>query len=196
MTCTNLTECRAVPRPLTRPKERPAPTPRVKTRFQKVRPIYRMRPGIKKDPDRRWALPDRIFFGHGACAILAGTYLATPPLPGFYAERIIPGDGFAGNHIFVTDGCLAFDYHGYSIRKRLLDYHAAKWSGETSAHWTCRLERVRFDLLDTRALNDRKMLGPEHYKKDVIARAQRYLARIDHEKAYAKAMCRSQELRA
>jgi hypothetical protein len=27
--------------------------------------------GIKRNPERRWALPDRIFFGFGACHILA-----------------------------------------------------------------------------------------------------------------------------
>ena len=72
--------------------------------------MYVLKPGIKRDPARRWALPDRIFFGHGACHILAGTYLRDPPLPGFFAERIIPGDGFAGGHAWVTDGEITFDY--------------------------------------------------------------------------------------
>ncbi|SPJ30776.1 hypothetical protein [Falsiruegeria mediterranea] len=62
-------------------------------------------------------------FGNGACHILAGVYLQAPPLPGFHAERIIPGDGFAGNHIYVTDGTVAFDYHGYTLRNRLLRYY-------------------------------------------------------------------------
>ncbi len=35
--------------------------------------MYVLKRGIKKDPERRWALPDRIFFGYGACHILAGT---------------------------------------------------------------------------------------------------------------------------
>jgi len=82
--------------------------------------MYKMKPGIKGDPERRWALPDKVFFGNGACHILAGVFLNKPPLPGFYAERIIPGEGFAGNHIYVTDGRIAFDYHGYSSRLKLL----------------------------------------------------------------------------
>jgi hypothetical protein len=45
--------------------------------------MYILKPGIKRDPERRWALPDRIFFGHGACHILAGVYLENPPLRGF-----------------------------------------------------------------------------------------------------------------
>ena len=76
--------------------------------------MYVLKHGIKKNPEKRWALPDRIFFGHGACAILAGTFLEHPPLEGFYGERIIPGEGFSGNHIYVTNGVIAFDYHGYS----------------------------------------------------------------------------------
>jgi hypothetical protein len=139
--------------------------------------VYTLKPGIKKDPVRRWALPDRIFFGNGACAILAGLYLREAPLPGFYAERIIPGDGFAGNHIFVTDGVIAFDHHGYSLRKRLLTYHTSGWANRSQEGWNCRLERVNFDLLDTRDLNNNKMLGPDQYLYDPIARAKRYLDR-------------------
>lgn len=72
--------------------------------------MYQLKPGIKQDPERRWALPDRVFFGFGACHILAGVYLQNPPLPGFFSERVIPGDGFSGNHIYVTNGDIAFDY--------------------------------------------------------------------------------------
>ena len=150
--------------------------------------MYRMKPGVKKDPVRRWALPDRVFFGNGACHILAGVYLREPPLPGFCAERIIPGDGFAGNHIFVTDGAVAFDYHGYTLRTRLLQYYTNSWSGEYADGWTCRLERVDFDLLSTAELNARKMLGPDQYLHDPVPRAQAYLQKIDHRAAQQKAL--------
>ena len=56
--------------------------------------MYRLKPGIKQDPERRWALPDRVFFGFGACLILAGVYLQNPPLLGFFSESVIPGGGF------------------------------------------------------------------------------------------------------
>ena len=150
--------------------------------------MYRMKPGIKKDPVRRWALPDRVFFGNGACHILAGVYLRQACLPGFHAERILPGEGYAGNHIYVTNGTIAFDFHGYSIRNRLVRHHTSAWAGEYRAGWNCRLERVDFDLLNTADLNDRKMLGPDQYLHDAAERARRYLAKIDHEKALAKAM--------
>ena len=152
--------------------------------------MYRMKPGTKKNPEFRWALPDRIFFGNGACHILAGVYLDRAPLEGFYAERIIPGDGFAGNHIYVTNGLVAFDHHGYSIRNRLVRYHTNNWAGEYPEGWHCNLERVSFDLLSTPELNARKMLGPDQYLDDPIQRARNYLARIDHERASANALLR------
>ena len=149
--------------------------------------MYVLKPGIKRDPVRRWALPDRIFFGHGACHILAGTYLAAPPLPGFHAERIIPAEGFAGNHVYVTDGTVAFDYHGYALRDRLLSHHRRGWSARSRPGWDCVIERVDFDLLDTAELNRRKMLGPDQYGHDPTARAHRFIARVDHRKAAARA---------
>lgn len=130
------------------------------------------------------------FFGNGACHILAGVYLTQTPLQGFYAERIVPGEGFAGNHIYVTNGCVAFDHHGYSIRNRLVRYHTNNWAGEYSQGWNCALERVDFDLLSTKDLNARKMLGPDQYLNDPIRRAQVYLARINHQQAAAKAQLR------
>ncbi|WP_158965542.1 hypothetical protein [Chachezhania sediminis] len=148
--------------------------------------MYVLKPGIKRDPVRRWALPDRIFFGHGACAILAGTWLRDPPLPGFHAERIIPAEGLPGNHVYLTDGQIAFDYHGYSILENLLAHHARGWSARHDG-WHCSVETVGFDLLSTPALNARKMLGPDQYLHDPISRAARYLSRIDHQGASARA---------
>ena len=111
--------------------------------------MYALKAGVKQDPHRRWRLPDRIFFGHGACHTLAGVFLKYPPLAGFYAERIIPADGFGGNHVYVTDGMIAFDHHGYTLRLRLLRYHTNGWARRNGEGWTCRLERVGFDLLST-----------------------------------------------
>lgn len=151
--------------------------------------MYKMRAGVKQDPVRRWALADRIFFSNGACHILAGVFLRSPPLHGFYAERVIPGDDFAGNHIYVTDGKVAFDYRGYSSRVKMLVYHTNGWSRRSSEGWNCIVERVDFDLLSTSELNRRKMLGPDQYQVgDPVPRAQRFLERIAHHRAIAKAM--------
>lgn len=149
--------------------------------------MYKLKPGIKKDPVRRWALPDRVFFGQGACAILAGVFLAEKPDLNFYAERIIPGEGFAGNHIFVTDGTLAFDYRGYSSRTRLLRYHTSGWADQYPEGWNCVLERVDFDLLSTADLNRHKMLGPDQYLHNPVPRAASFIQRMDHETGMEKA---------
>jgi len=138
--------------------------------------MYVLKPGIKKNPQKRWVLPDRIFFGHGACAILAGTFLDNPPLTGFHAERIIPIEGFYRSHIYVTDGKIAFDYHGYSCRDRLLTHHRKAWSSRYPG-WNCVIEKIDFDLLDTAALNARKMIGREQYLHNPIPRARQFIER-------------------
>lgn len=152
--------------------------------------MYVMDGAKKRDPERRWRLPDRILFGHGACAILAGVYLHSPPLPGFFAERIIPDEGYWGNHIYVTNGHLAFDYHGYSLRKRLLAHHRKVFVAQSDAAWNCRIERVDFPLLSTEELNARKMLGPDQYSGDILTRAQRFIDRIEHASASKRAAAR------
>ncbi|MCS0496316.1 hypothetical protein NVS89_14520 [Ancylobacter sp. MQZ15Z-1] len=154
--------------------------------------MYVLKPGIKRDPVRRWALPDRIFFGHGACYILAGVYLAAPPLARFHAERIIPAEGLPGAHVYVTDGRLAFDYHGYSLRTRLLAHHRRGWAARFEG-WEGTVEPADFPLLDTPALNARRMLGPDQYLHDPIPRARAFIARVDHAEAAGRALKRALE---
>lgn len=152
--------------------------------------MYRLKSGVKQNPARRWALPDRIFFGRGACHILAGAYLSRPPLPGFYAEKITPADGFAGNHIYVTDGVISFDYRGYASRLRLLRHHTRWWADQYDEGWSCALTQVDFDLLSTPDLNQRKMLGPDQYLHDPVRRAHRFLDSADHRIAPARALAK------
>ena len=150
--------------------------------------MYMLKPGVKRDPERRWALPDRVFFGRGACHILAGVFLRAPPVPGMWAEHIVPRNDRFGAHMYVTDGVLAFDYHGYSARDRLFAYHCAQWRRFHGGDWDCDVERVAYDPLDTVALNARKMLGPDQYRHDPIPRAERFIARIDPRCGVRKAL--------
>lgn len=152
--------------------------------------MYWPEPGIKRHPEKRWRKPDRIFFGFGACHILGGVFLRTPPVPGFHAERIIPATGFPGSHIFATDGVVSFDFHGYASHRRLLAHYFAGWRKRYPG-WEAKVEPVTFDLLDTADLNRHKHLGPDQYFGDPIARAEAFLARIDHKGAYdrARATC-------
>lgn len=142
--------------------------------------------GIKKDPYKRWHRPDRVFFGFGACHILAGVYLSNPPLEGFYGEWVVPHDGFSGHHIYVTDGILIFDFHGYSLRSVLLDRYWKVWASKYDG-WNADIESVNFSLLDTLELNKRSHLGPDQFLKNPIPRAKHFLDRINHKTAAAKA---------
>lgn len=142
--------------------------------------MFRPRPGTKEDPVKRWALSDRAFFAHGACHILAGVYLQGPPRPGFRAERIVPHSPFSGNHIYLTDGTMCFDYRGYTDRARLLNWFAAG-QARFAPGWRGTIEAVHFDLLDTAALNARKMRGPDQYLHDPIPRARAFVASKRHD---------------
>jgi hypothetical protein len=90
--------------------------------------MYVLKPDVKGEPPKLWGLTDRIFFGNGACHILAGVFLRARPLPGFHGEWLKPGNGARGNHIYVTDGQLAFDSHGYSLRPRRIEHYRRNWN--------------------------------------------------------------------
>lgn len=137
--------------------------------------MFQPTPGTKQDPVRRWALPDRAFFAHGACHILAGVYLTDPPRGGFRAERIVPNGPFPGNHVYLTDGTVCFDYRGYTRRDQLLAWYA-KAQARITPGWSGTIEAVRFDLLDTAALNARRMRGPDQYLHNPVPRARAFIA--------------------
>lgn len=132
---------------------------------------------FKRDPEKRWKQPDRVFFGFGACHILAGVFLENIKADGWYGEWIAPDEGFSGTHIYATNGELAFDFHGYSLREQLL---AKYWKGQQEQHlgWNANIEKINFSLLDTVELNMRKHLGPDQYFGDPIPRAKQFIASI------------------
>jgi len=146
--------------------------------------VYVLDPGKKNDPVIRWSLPDRIFFGHGACHILAGVFLREAIQPKFAAFWIQPHK-HPGAHVFVSDGQIAFDYHGYSSLKRLTAHHQRVWEFQYPG-WSAATTLVDFDLLNTAELNKRNMRGADQYHGDPIARAKRFIDRIDHTRTSAK----------
>ena len=79
---------------------------------------------------RRWHRPDRHFFANGACQVLAFAFLERYPDIGFRARWIKPAAGFTGNHIYVTDGINAFDYHGLTSEQRLLAFGFKRGPGQ------------------------------------------------------------------
>jgi hypothetical protein len=145
--------------------------------------MYILAPGIKEDPIRHWALPDRVFFACGACHILAYAFLDSFPVAGFGAVWIKPARGFTGNHIVVVRDDTAFDYHGYSSWSRLLEHTRSKanrwWPG-----WAAELVPLPKETLISEA-RSREFEGlwlrePKQYLHDAMPRAQRFLRRFAH----------------
>jgi len=143
--------------------------------------MYLLRPGIKEDPVRRWDLPDQVFFASGACHVLAHAFLERFHWAGFGAVWVRPRGGFTGNHVFVTDGDLAFDYHGYVPRGRLVD-HYTKRARHLFPRWEADFLPVTVSLVNR---EEAKVIGmdirePTQFLHDALPRARRYLARFDH----------------
>lgn len=135
------------------------------------------------DQERRWRLPDRIFFACGACHILAFAFLDRHPDSGFRAVWIKPRSGFIGNHIVAVRGRLAFDYHGYSDWDRLLGHTRRKaerwWRG-----WEAELVDLPKDVLISEA-KSRQYDGlwlrePAQFFHDALPRARRFLDRFPY----------------
>ena len=143
--------------------------------------MYLLRPGIKEDPVRRWGLPDRVFFASGACHILAHAFLERFPDAGFSPVWIRPHAGFTGNHVFVTDGELAFDYHGYVSCRRLVDHYTRR-AQRLFPGWEADLVLVTVSLVNR---EEAKTIGmdirePAQFLHDALPRSRRYLERFDH----------------
>lgn len=147
--------------------------------------MYILAPWKKADPVIRWNLPDRIFFGHGACHILAGVFLKDGINSTFQAYWIRPYDR-PGAHVFVSDGQIAFDYHGYTVLDRLERHHRKVWKRQYS-DWSATIEPVDYNLLSSADLNRRNMRGPDQYFGDPVQRARAFIHRVDHKMAAERA---------
>ena len=141
--------------------------------------MYRLRRGIKQNPEKRWALPDRVFVACGAGHVLAYACLQRFPDRGCRALWIKPTAGFTGNHIIVTnDSGLAFDYHGFSRFDRLIAHMNAKsnrwWPG-----WRATLIELPQDVLiseaKSRTYDGLWLREPKQFLHDALPRAERYL---------------------
>jgi hypothetical protein len=150
--------------------------------------MYVVPAAVKQDPRRRWALPDRVFFACGACHILAHAFLESRADRGFQALWMKPARGFIGNHIVVARGDRAFDYHGWSSLRRLLDHARAKanrwWPG-----WRAELIAVAPAILiseqGSREFGRRHdgtlwLREPSQFLHDPLPRARAFIARHEH----------------
>jgi len=133
---------------------------------------------VKNDPVRRWYRPDRHFFANGACQVLAFAFLDRHPDLGFRARWIKPAPGFTGNHIYVTDGINAFDYHGLTTEQRLLAF-GFKRGRRFFPGWDATVIDLPTDALVSE-LRSRQIEGlwlrePKQFLYDALPRAQDFL---------------------
>lgn len=143
--------------------------------------MYRAPPGTKSDPEKRWALTERVFFACGACHILAYAFLETYRDAGFGAVWIKPPSGFTGNHIVAVRGDRAFDYHGYSNWPALVAHTTTKanrwWPG-----WNAELVPLPRAVLVSEPLSRTYdglwLREPGQFLHNALPRARAFLARF------------------
>ncbi len=137
--------------------------------------------GYKRNPERQWALPDRVFFAAGACHILAYAFIERYRPATLRAVWIKPGQGYVGNHIFVETPDWAFDYHGYARPQVLLD-HTWKRARHYWPGWDATLVELPSDVLvseaKSRTYDGLWLREPRQFLHDALPRARAYLARF------------------
>lgn len=149
--------------------------------------MYRLRDSQdKKDPVRRWALPERVFFACGACHILTHAFISTYPEHGYSAVWIRPKRGLSGNHIVSVRDDDAFDYHSHSNRERLLR-HFRKRANQFWPDWDCDLVDLPMDVLisehKSRSYEGLWLREPKQFHFDATPRALSFLRRFSPPRA-------------
>ena len=136
---------------------------------------------VKNDPDKRWHRPDRHFFANGACQVLAYAFLERYPDIGFHARWIKPAAGFTGNHIYVTDGINAFDYHCLTTEARLLAFGFER-ARRFFPGWDATLVDLPKEVLvserRSRQIEGLWLRQPDQFLYDALPRAGRFLDRF------------------
>lgn len=136
---------------------------------------------VKDDPARRWHRPDRHFFANGACQVLAYAFLERYSDFGFRTRWIKPAQGYTGNHIFVTDGTAAFDYHGLTTEAQLLSLGFRR-ARRFFPGWDATLVDLPTDVLiseqRSRQIEGLWLREPKQFLHDAMPRARAFLDRF------------------
>jgi len=144
--------------------------------------VYKLRTkGGKRDPVKRWALPEKVFFACGACHVLAYAFLRAYPDRGFRPIWIRPAKGYTGNHIVVVRDHIAFDYHGYSDWPALFA-HMKRRANQRWPDWNADLIELREEVLvsesKSKMYDGLWLMEPKQFLFDAMPRAERYLKRF------------------
>jgi hypothetical protein len=143
--------------------------------------MYFPKTNVKNDPVLRWHRSDRHFFANGACQVLAHAFLEIYQDLEFRARWITPASGYIGNHIYVTDGVVAFDYHGLTTEARLLSL-AFRRGRRFFPGWEATLVDLPADVLVSEA-RSRTYEGlwlrePNQFLHDAMPRARTFVQRF------------------
>jgi len=143
---------------------------------------YQVAREIKLDPEKRWALSDKVFFACGACHILAHEFLKQFPELKFEPYWIRPTTTFRGNHVFVTDHATVFDWHGYSDKDKFLAHYFKRYQQKYPG-WSADLIPLSIDLTSREACLSIGMdtRGVDGYLKDPLPRARDYLKKFERQ---------------
>lgn len=143
--------------------------------------MYRLAPGTKDDPARRWALPDRVFFASGACHILCHAFLACHPQSGAVPLWFRPAPGFPGHHIVAAGPGWILDYHGYA-RPDAFRAHMRRKASRWWPGWTATEQVLPLHVLVSEAASRRIdglwLREPGQFLHDPTARAEALLDRL------------------
>lgn len=133
------------------------------------------------DPEKRWALPDRVFFACGACHILAYACIERYKDLGFNAIWMKPRDNHRGNHVIAVSGDLAFDYHGFSRWPELrahFERKANRWWPGWSADYVPLPQHVLISESLSKTYEGLWLREPKQFLHDAMPRAIEYLNRF------------------
>jgi len=143
--------------------------------------MYRLNFDKRDDDQRFWRLPDRVFFACGACHILSYAFLERYGSAGWRPIWIRPAVGFTGNHIYVTDGQWAFDYHGYSRGEDLLAHTFAK-AERWWPRWRASVVELTPDVLisesKSKTFDGLWLREPGQFRHNPLPRARAFLDRF------------------
>lgn len=130
----------------------------------------------KKDLVASWLRFDRSFFASGACHVLAHEFLQRKDARGFRPYMILPERGFRGGHVFVRNGSLAFDYHGWSNHAVFVNHYFRKIK-RIFPGWRGDLVDISREFWTQAWFVETYSSQPHQYHSDPTARANAFIDR-------------------
>lgn len=127
------------------------------------------------DQRASWMRADEAFFAAGACHVLAFALRDRRMSVDSEVVMIRPRRGLPGSHVYLRDGSWGFDFNGWTPEAELLAVNGAA-CGRRWQQWSCDPVVVDGSLAEFCRVHYHR--PPSGFYGDVLARAERYLARF------------------